>query len=403
MKRTLAWLLVLMLAALTLSACAFESDHAHVKKDPVRENEVALGCVTVYDEVIYCEKGEEFSRETKTEGEHTFLNKKCKTCQAAQPSEGLKFSSNDDGTCLVSGMGECTDTKVVIPYISNRGDRVTGIRFGAFEDEVTLVGVVLPHSITDIGKRAFAGCEALASITFDENSALESIGRNAFAECLKLASIKLPDTVKKIEDYAFSNCASLRSFAVPSGVTSIGYGVFSYCTTLKTVTLPQSILTIGEKAFYKCEALASFTIPENVSKISDSTFYKCTALKEITIPDKVRMIEAKAFHGCSALATVSFGETSKLQTIGKDAFSNCTALKEIVIPKTVTKIEANAFAYCESLESAVIFKKVAEIGNYAFRGCDSLTLYCEAKAQPAAWDSKWNLSCRPVVWGYEGE
>ena len=127
MKRTLALLFALLACALAMSACAFASDHAHVKKEPVRENEVELGCVTVFDEVIYCENGEALSRETKTDGEHKFINKRCSVCRADQESEGLKFVSNKDGTCYLSGIGECVDTRVVIPYLSNRGDRVTSI------------------------------------------------------------------------------------------------------------------------------------------------------------------------------------------------------------------------------------------------------------------------------------
>ena len=42
-------------------------------------------------------------------------------------SQGLKFASNKDGTCYVMGMGDCTDTVVVIPPVSPAGDKVTGI------------------------------------------------------------------------------------------------------------------------------------------------------------------------------------------------------------------------------------------------------------------------------------
>ncbi len=48
-------------------------------------------------------------------------------------------------------------------------------------------------------------------------------------------------------------------------------------------------------------------------------------------------------------------------------------------------------------------KAVTSIGNYAFDDCSSLTIYCEAESQPSGWDSNWNSSNRPVVWGYKGE
>ena len=41
-------------------------------------------------------------------------------------STGLEFTSNDDGTCYVSGVGTCDDTHIVIPAVSPAGDSVTG-------------------------------------------------------------------------------------------------------------------------------------------------------------------------------------------------------------------------------------------------------------------------------------
>ena len=48
------------------------------------------------------------------------------------PSEGLEFTSNGDGTCYVAGIGECTDTDIVIPEVSPTGDVVIAIGTYAF-------------------------------------------------------------------------------------------------------------------------------------------------------------------------------------------------------------------------------------------------------------------------------
>jgi hypothetical protein len=47
-------------------------------------------------------------------------------------SEGLEFTSNGDGTCYVSGIGEREDEDVLIPPVNPDGERVIGIRQGAF-------------------------------------------------------------------------------------------------------------------------------------------------------------------------------------------------------------------------------------------------------------------------------
>jgi hypothetical protein len=45
---------------------------------------------------------------------------------------------------------------------------------------------------------------------------------------------------------------------------------------------------------------------------------------------------------------------------------------------------------------------VTSVGEGAFYECPSLTIYCETTSQPSGWDSYWNYSNRPVVWGYTG-
>lgn len=96
------------------------------------------------------------------------------------------------------------------------------------------------------------------------------------------------------------------------------------------------------------------------------------------IPDNVTTIGSSAFHSCSNLATVTFGENGQLTTIEDYAFSYCSSLTSIYIPKSVTSI-----------------------GHRAFFNCSNLAIYCEASSKPGGWESDWNYSNCPVVWGYK--
>ncbi|MBD5100202.1 MAG: leucine-rich repeat protein, partial [Clostridiales bacterium] len=60
------------------------------------------------------------------------------------------------------------------------------------------------------------------------------------------------------------------------------------------------------------------------------------------------------------------------------------------------------FSKCSCLTSIELLSSVTHIGCYAFEGCNSLTVYCEAESQPSGWSSIWNSSDCPVVWGYKG-
>ena len=136
-----------------------------------------------------------------------------------------------------------------------------------------------------------------------------------------------------------------------------------------------------------------------VTSIGDSAFngYSITS---VIIPSSVTSIGDSAFEDCSSLASIVI--PSSVTSIGDSAFTGCNSLTSIVIPSSVTSIGDSAFYGCSSLASIVIPSSVTSIGYWAFHNCSSLTIYCEAESQPESWDSDWNPSNRPVVWGYKG-
>ena len=60
-------------------------------------------------------------------------------------------------------------------------------------------------------------------------------------------------------------------------------------------------------------------------------------------------------------------------SIGDYAFRGCSSLTSVVIPASVTSISEGAFLDCRSLTSVVIPASVKSIGYRAFQGCSSLT------------------------------
>ena len=60
--------------------------------------------------------------------------------------------------------------------------------------------------------------------------------------------------------------------------------------------------------------------------------------------------------------------------IGEHAFKDCESLKEITIPDSVTVIYDEAFKGCESLKEIIIPDSVTEIGDMVFSSCEDLVI-----------------------------
>ena len=211
-------------------------------------------------------------------------------------SKGLKFVSNGDGTCFVSGIGTCTDTDIKIPPVYN-GEKVT------------------------------------------------SIGRGAFEGRMNIKSITLPEGVELIEGWAFHDCFNLRGIVIPESVTSMGRGVFSGCNRLKNITVPDGVTRINESMFDNCMSLTSIAIPNSVTRIDSSAFRYCTRLENITIPDSVTRVSCDAFEGCMSLKSVMLPKGVELMVdcagmysvthVICDAFEVRRNIKSVMFPKDV--------------------------------------------------------------------
>jgi len=164
---------------------------------------------------------------------------------------------------------------------------------------LTLVGIIIPNTVTIIGNSAFQGTN--------------------------ITSINIPNSVTSIGNNAFQNCNSLTSITIPNSVTSIGGSAFSGCKGLISVTFAANskVTIIGDSAFNGCTSLTSIIIPNSVTAIGRNAFNGCTSLTSATIGSGVTTIDYQAFYNCQSLVTVKF-EGDAVVTFGSFSFSNTT-------------------------------------------------------------------------------
>ncbi len=276
------------------------------------------------------------------------------------PSEGLAFTVYDDH-CVVTGIGTCPDTEIVIPSTYN-GLPVTGIGDDAFDSCKTIRSITIPEGVTNIGYEAFADCKSLESITFPDS--VTSIGDGAFRYCESLKSIVIPDGVTNIGNGTFMYCRNIESIKLPNSVTSIGGHAFHGCFRLKDIAIPDGVTSIGAEAFNGCNYIESITIPDGVTVIERSTFAACIRLKSITIPDSVTKIVQDAFYGCTSLESVTLPDG--LPNVYVRVFYNCSNLKSVTIPASVKGIPSKVFYNCISLESITFTGTLEQWNSISF-------------------------------------
>lgn len=205
------------------------------------------------------------------------------------------------------------------------------------------------------------------------------LGPHSFADLDKLMTVKLPKSVKYI-DQAFNNCSQLRSVEMPENLICVGdttdgnysyndnTGAFRNCTNLEEIIF-HNCEKIGGNAFYQCNSLQEITLPKNLKHVGSYAFNYCSQLKDIILPSEVETISDHAFEFCGNLSSIQFPPS--LKRIESYAFRDCSKLSSINLPG-LTSISENTFSGCSNLTEIKLPSTLERIGNNAFENCSNL-------------------------------
>lgn len=208
--------------------------------------------------------------------------------------------------------------------------------------------------IREIESDAFKKCRNIDCMLLPES--ISEIGRAAFTGS-NLQLLYLPSQVKRIEGFTFSQCTALNTVMCDADVFTGSDSVYGYADL-------RGLNYIGSAAFANT-AVKKLRFSEFAkdTEICSCAFESCVQLRDVRLIS-VKKIENKAFANCLLLKRVTL--LGDVREICNYAFSNCISLREISFPRSIQNIDMSAFRGCESLEYILFAGTQSEWGNKKF-------------------------------------
>ena len=287
---------------------------------------------------------------------------------------GIKYhyESESRSVIVVNVFGKGT---IVVPRtVVYNGQElpVTGMMPECFMNNKDVTSVCLYENIKEIPMYAFMGC-SLERIDLSEG--LEIIRKHAFESASNLKEVKLPQSLKVIEEGAF-RYSGLSSLVLPDNIQTIGDEAFA-STAIEEVSFHCADGTLQENVFNFCEQLRCVTIEEGTTNIRPN-FAGCKSLESLYIPASVSQLDYFALNRArkegNYLTCVEVDHENK----NYDSRGDCNAIIETetnalvfacpttVLPKDIKSIKSYAFSSEMQAEIPTIPNAVEYISDQAF-------------------------------------
>lgn len=105
---------------------------------------------------------------------------------------------------------------------------------------------------------------------FIEDKPVTKIEKEAF-EGKNLTEVIMPDTIKEVGKNAFASNMYMTDIKLSSNLKAIPEGMLAFCTKVKYIEIPDSVKSIGKNSFDYLK-LREMKIPSSVNRISNKIF-----------------------------------------------------------------------------------------------------------------------------------
>lgn len=266
-----------------------------------------------------------------------------------------------------------------------------------FEECNILGRIVLPDTVTDVGKYAFSNCKKITEVTLSKS--MTEVKEGTFQYCDIIDSISFPENIKKIHAYAFADCFNISSLVLPKNLTYIGDCAFAYLfvaaseMTDRNLIIPDGVTVDG--AGFRSAQIAELHVGQNVD-MSDTAFNEAH-IDNIYIDEPFDCMNNVPWNNYgyylsefgldmrSSSVHWGAGETIQDESGLLYYVENDKAVvtkyngtnTDVVIPDVynsvpVVAIDAYAFFENQNVRSVTIGSNIQSIGSYAFLGCFNL-------------------------------
>ena len=250
---------------------------------------------------------------------------------------------------------------------------VRRIETQAFWNSPRLLGLELPHSLTEVEPDAFAGCSRLTDVflsdDFPERLAAEYFlyrpeiklhwPKKSFFSKEKIVTVA--ELLEKYEDILTAE--KVKKLQVRSHILQIPEGY--------TIIAPDMARGIDIRESEPEHVLKTIFLPRSTRRIAARAFSNLETVMHIVLPNGVQIIDMNAFSGCNGPYRLVLPDT--VTYIGPMAFAAPSRFEQIRVPKNIRYISEHAFANCDKLASLRIPMATKFIGESALAGCPMLS------------------------------
>lgn len=267
-----------------------------------------------------------------------------------------------------------------------------------------LESIVIPSTVTHLGKNAFKNCSKLTNVEFAKGSQLQYFYYNGSYYSSTGGDFNLAGTVD-----TFRNCPKLKTVILPYGLLSTGDYAFTDCTSLSDVKywngngtgeavkavngLPPKLKYIGAAAFSDTQLGAyTQTVDGKEVRYGDITLSADLEYVGIAAFSNTKIVNVKFAESSEGILRIipgtgenTYNDDGTLKKACAGAFANCADLKTVtfndrpISSASLTNTTPNnifaayTFRGCENLTTVKkLNDKIVEFGNYAFQNCYAL-------------------------------